>query len=102
MHVKKLREDDAQAVDLLLNRTVIAMHSGQQVTATFAALGAGHGAISHKRVASVEKMLNLLDAIKDVDPSKDLVQRTLARIENHADTTVRTHPSLSDVDRPVA
>ena len=102
MPEKKLLESDAQAIDLLLNRAVIAMHGGQQVTATFAALGAGHGSISNQRVASAEKILNLLNEIKVADPSNDLLQRTLARVENHSDTTVRTHPSMIDVNQPMA
>jgi hypothetical protein len=90
-----LREEDRQAVDLLLDHALSAVQ---------------HGAITHvgasnKHVVSVERVLSLLDAMPAGDPPADLVQRTLDRVEANSASPMRnvaTSPSLIDANRPVA
>jgi hypothetical protein len=58
-----LHEDDRKAIDLLLDRTAHAKP------------------VSAKTLAGVESILKLLDEMPVIDPPKDLVRRTLERID---------------------
>ena len=91
-----LRNADARAVDLILDRAVTAQGSGG------ATLFAGDPGVSGEQVAAVEKVLKLLDAMPAAEPPADLLRRTLDRV----DGGYRTYPLPDDhefVDaRPVA
>ena len=102
----RLRQDDAAAVDLLLDRAVSARGNGN---------GGGNGdgamfvstnqaAVSTDRLAAVERVLHVLDAMPSTDPSPDLLQRTLQRVDAGSTGTMRgpTAQPLIDVTRPMA
>jgi hypothetical protein len=101
---KKLREADARAVDLILDRAVAARGNGDGNGGMFAAtMTASHVAVSNEHVAAVEKVLRLLDAMPATEPASDLVQRTLDRIAASNASPMRGQaPSLIDVGRPHA
>jgi hypothetical protein len=101
---KKLREADARAVDLILDRAVAARGNGGGNGGMFAAtMTATHIAVSNERVAAAEKMLHLLDAMPGSEPASDLVQRTLDRIAASTASPMRGQsPSLIDISRPHA
>jgi len=75
---KNLRHEDSRAVDLLLDRSL---------TATGHATAAGSSSVKNgknnfrNRLNAAERMLRVLDLMPASDPSPDLVQRTLQRIE---------------------
>lgn len=71
-----LHADDGRALDLLLDRTLLAADGGPR----FVPAGAGQD-----RVRSAEKVLSLLRWLPDADPPHDLVFRTLSLIEQSAD-----------------
>jgi hypothetical protein len=101
----KLREADARAVDLLLDRAVAAQGTGDGNGGMFAAatLTTNHVGVSNAQVAAVEKMLHLLDAMPVSEPASDLMQRTLERIGASTASPMRGQsPSLIDVGRPHA
>lgn len=101
---KKLREADARAVDLILDRAVAAQGNGGGSGGLFAAtMTTSHVGVSNQQVAAVEKVLHLLDAIPVSDPASDLVQRTLDRIAASSASPMRSQaPSLVDMGRPHA
>jgi hypothetical protein len=100
----KLREADARAVDLLLDRAVAAKGNGAGNGGMFAtAMTHSHASVSNERVAAAEKVLHRLDAMPAHEPASDLVQRTLERIAASGAQPMRGHgPSLIDVGRPHA
>ena len=71
---KQLRDDDAAALDLLLDRSRAAGHGPR-----FAGPTPGQ-----ERVRLAEKVLGLLQLLPDADPPHDLVDRTLRRVEQSA------------------
>ena len=92
---KRLGENDAKAVDLLLDRTFSATDGNSSSGAAHPPAGNGNGmnAMSTaevfasptddeviKRVGAVETVLRLLAEMPAPDPPSDLVQRTLDRI----------------------
>ena len=101
----RIRPEDAAAVDLLLDRAVSARGNGNGGGngdgLMFAATS--HAGVSNDRVAAVERVLHVLDAMPNGEPSPDLIQRTLQRIEAGTPSTMRpTAPQLIDVTRPMA
>lgn len=89
-----LSHEDRQAVDLLLDRSATA-GTGAPV---FASAAPGMG----ERVARVQKLLHLLDAMPQVEPPKDLVGRTLRFIDEAEQQPLgRQMPNLIDSQRPV-
>jgi hypothetical protein len=91
-----LREADARAVDLLLDRAAAVRGDGGMQFAHQAG-------VSNEQVAAVERVLNLLHVMPAGEPSPDLVRRTLQRID--ADTGSPLHNErapLIDAGRPVA
>jgi len=70
-----LHADDAQALDLLLDRSPVAAADGPRFVLT---------AAGQDRVRSAEKVLGLLRWLPDTDPPHDLVFRTLSLIEQSA------------------
>jgi hypothetical protein len=102
---QKLREADARAVDLILDRAVAAQGNGGGGNGGMFAttMTASHVAVSNERVAAAEKMLHLLDAMPVGEPASDLVQRTLDRIAASTASPMRGQaPSLIDMGRPHA
>jgi hypothetical protein len=71
----KLSEDDALAVDLMLDRS--SATGGN--SATFAA-PAGDSVV--ERIGAVETVMRLLAEMPAADPPADLAQRTIERIEH--------------------
>ena len=101
---KKLREADARAVDLILDRAVVARGNGNGGGGLFAtAMTTNHAGVSNEHVTAVERLLHLLDASPATDPDSDLVQRTLDRIAAGTASPMRGQsPSLVDMSRPHA
>jgi hypothetical protein len=101
----KLREADARAVDLLLDRALTARGNGGDGNGGMfaAAMATSHIDVSNERIAAVERVLHLLDAMPANEPASDLVQRTLDRVAASSAGPMRSQaPSLIDVGRPHA
>jgi len=99
----KLREADARAVDLLLDRAASAQGNGGNGGMFTAMVAPSHAGVSNDQVAAVEKVLHLLDAMPAQDPGQDLLSRTLAHIDNSTAAPLRgSNPALIDAGRPVA
>ena len=77
-------------MDLLLDRAAAAQGDGGTLMTTTFASQAG---VSNERVASAQKVLNLLDAVPADEPSPDLVARTLARVERFAREAAPVSPA---------
>ena len=90
-----LHDEDARALDLLLDRTRAAAGGG----GTFAP-----AAVGRERLAGVEKVLGLLQMLPPVDPPQDLVARTLRFVGQSADgSAVRgAVPMMMDSPHPHA
>jgi hypothetical protein len=98
----RLRQEDAAVVDLLLDRAVSAQGNGNGGNGMMYA-APGHAGTSNDRIAAAERVLHVLDAMPKMEPSPDLLQRTLQRIDAGAAGTMRpTAPTLIDVTRPMA
>jgi hypothetical protein len=101
----RLRQDDAAAVDLLLDRAVSARGNGNGGNGDGAMfVSTNHAGVATDRIAAVERVLHVLDAMPNGDPSPDLLQRTLQRVEAGSPGTMRgpTGPILPDPARPMA
>jgi hypothetical protein len=91
---------------MLLDRAPTARGNGSDGNSghgtTFTA--ASHAGVSNERIAAAERVLHVLDAMPTNDPSADLVQRTMARIESGAAASMggQGAPPLIDMTRPVA
>lgn len=81
----KMRDEDRRALDLLLDRAATA--AGK---AAGTPLYAAASDPLRERVSKVEKVLNLLDAMPAEEPPKDLLSRTLRRIEQSTGRAVLT------------
>lgn len=80
---KKLRDEDARAVDMLLDR---GGSSGDVPMQVFT-----HAPeMFHNRLQNVEKLLRVLDEMPTLEPSPNLVARTLDLIE---ETEQRVQPT---------
>jgi hypothetical protein len=86
---KQLRNDDARAVDLLLNGELTARsgdggngggHGAAADDGSAVVVSRGHGKFS-SRLESVERVLRVLDSMPSTEPPTDLVERTLRRID---------------------
>ena len=103
----KLRDEDRRAVDLLLDRAA----TGQGVRPPAAGNGDGNGnghartlasafaAVNtdvHSRLPAVQKVLQILDMLPAEEPPRDLVARTLHRV----DAATANHPSALRVPQP--
>ena len=103
----RLRQDDAAAVDLLLDRAVSARGNGNGGNGDGHAamfVSTTHDGVATDRLAAVERVLHVLDAMPNSDPSPDLLQRTLQRVDAGDSATMRgpTGPTLPDPARPMA
>jgi len=85
----KLRPDDRQAVDLLLDRmpTAAARGSGEAVYAAASPL-------LRQRVERLQRLLQLLDLHQAMETPRDLAARTLKRIESESHHTTAPTPDL--------
>jgi hypothetical protein len=72
----KMRDEDRRAIDLLLDRSAAAAGS----TPTNSVYATTDNAI-RQRVAPIEKVLGLLDAMPAEEPSSSLLSRTLGHID---------------------
>ena len=91
-----LRDGDARAVDLLLDKAAAAQGDGGM-------LFAGQGDASGEQIAAVERLLNVLSVMPAADPASDLLRRTLDRIASDDGAPLhRDNPLLIDRGRPVA
>ena len=96
---KRLSEEDRNAVDLLLDRTLVG------------ADGNGGSFVSHAlsapqaRIEAAERVLRVLEALPTPEPSADLIERTMARIAAGG-VRIPTGParaaSAADANRPHA
>ena len=92
-----LRDGDARAVDLLLDKAAAARGDGGST------LFAGQGDVSGEQLAAVERLLNVLSVMPAADPASDLLRRTLDRIASDDGAPLhRDNPLLIDLGRPVA
>jgi len=79
--VRKLRHEDSRAVDLLLDRAGNAERGNGGAVAA-GSLNVRNGKSQMKsRLNAAERVLRVLDYLPTAEPSADLVQRTLRRIE---------------------
>lgn len=106
----KLNENDARAVDMLLNGLPVGSAAGvadrRDGTSTGAAGAAGAtsavNAMSDdlaNRVTKVDDMLRLLDYLPADEPPANLVQKTLRRIEESR-SVADAHPAVGAGARP--
>jgi hypothetical protein len=82
-NMPKLSDEDRRAVDAIFM-------NGQYNTTSTVPVAAADGGLA-PRINQVARLLHLLDAMPAPEPSPDLAQRTLARIDS-ADTTGGARP----------
>ena len=78
-----LRDEDALAIDLLLDRSSAASHrdgNGNGGPTAFVPAAAG---VSPERVHAAEKVLGLLKLMPAEEPAGDLLARTLSRLNRY-------------------
>jgi hypothetical protein len=92
---KRLSEEDRNAVDLLLDRTLIGADGNGGSFVSHAA------AAPQARIESVERVLRVLEAMPTPEPSPDLIERTMQRIAGNG-LRVPTPATISRDDRPHA
>lgn len=91
-----LRNEDARAVDLILDRAAAAHGEGTM-------LFAGEAAVSNEQIAAVEKVLQLLEAMPAAEPAADLLRRTMERIASAMPAHLHAErPELTGNSGPVA
>jgi hypothetical protein len=78
MSVVRLSNDDRCAVDLILERS---QTGPEGITTCYTAAPSDE---MQQRLTRVEKILHLLDAHTPIEPTADLVTRTLARCDQQA------------------
>src|SRR5438046_3310577 len=93
---KRLGKEDRRAVDLLLERADGVGSSTPAVEQLFAAPVQAN---FERRLDAVENILTLLELMPAPEPSADLVNRTMRRIEE-ADTAPRAHAQAARAARP--
>lgn len=84
----KLSNEDHRAIDLLLERGAAASVSGNSATQSAAdGMSSASGYLSHSQpvnsnsLRAVQQVFDLLSLLPDEEPPADLVERTLARID---------------------
>ncbi|MDB5289389.1 MAG: hypothetical protein JWL69_630 [Phycisphaerales bacterium] len=97
----KLRDEDRQAMDLLLDQSATA--AGKAAGTAVYAAASGH---IRERVVRVQKVLSLLDELPASDPPRDLMARTLRYVEQSATQPIHADresaPPLFNNRPPVA
>src|SRR3982750_3918552 len=93
MMSKRLGDYDAQAVDLLLDRSNKAADGNGGGTNAASAFMAPVGDEVANRIGAVESVLRLVTEMPAPDPAPDLIKRTLERIHQRggADYKTATH-----------
>jgi hypothetical protein len=90
MSTKQLRAEDKHAVDLVLDRSAAAGSTGQPSYAQ------GDSATVGPRVQRLQHVLQLLELYVASEPPRDLVARTMGRIDsNHQGHALQTPANLS-------
>jgi hypothetical protein len=83
----KLSDNNRRAIDLMLDRGVPASSPNGLPLTNMDVMNTGAGYVSHttpaepQSVQAVQRVLDLLSLLPDEEPPVDLVDRTLARIE---------------------
>lgn len=107
---RRLGDEDRRTIDLLLDGAVRSVTGNGNGNGNSHATSARHS-VSHHRIASsgrvtaARQVLNLLDALPADEPSVDLVERTMRRIELQASGQLRPGMSpaaFSPGDQPQA
>ncbi|HLL90536.1 MAG TPA: hypothetical protein VK324_14645 [Tepidisphaeraceae bacterium] len=93
--MRKLREDDGRAVDLLLDQGLSVDADGSGRTG----LTPAPADTFRQRLRAAGRVLNVLSSLPAGEPPIDLVARTLRRIERADAQGIRT-ADLSFVERP--
>lgn len=86
----KFREEDRRAIDLLLDRTAVVTGEGARMSAYAATDG-----LLRQSVASVEKVLSLLDNMPSTDPPRQLLNRTLRYVKDGSGRDVTIHRNIA-------
>jgi hypothetical protein len=100
----QLSQEDQRAVDLLLDRVATAKGNGngngQEVQLIYAATDPSLG----ERAARVQKLLHLLDVLREPEVPAGLADRTVERIERaaHRQNVAPDLQSVLSSQRPVA
>jgi hypothetical protein len=92
-----MRDEDRQAVDLVLDRSVSAMGKGLRYSAVDSRI--------RERVSHVENVLSIYSNLEAGDPPRDLASRTIRFIEQSAGidlSAARLEPTLAHNRPPVA
>jgi hypothetical protein len=87
---KRLGDEDAQAIDLLLDRSNTVANNNSSAFST----PAGDSVV--ERIGAAETVMRLLAEMPAADPPADLVRKTLDRIRLRGNVT----PSALEGDRP--
>jgi len=80
-HTSKLSDEDRRAVDLVLGHGSAAAHHG---------MSAASAAVSQRRLAAVQRVLDTIGAMPEMAPPADLVAKTMKRIDRAAGTKAAT------------
>ena len=79
---RKLSHEDSRAIDLLLDRVATAKSgNGHRAVAAGSLNVRSAKGLNKNRLNAAERVLNVLDRLPVVEPSSDLVERTMQRIE---------------------
>jgi hypothetical protein len=93
-----MRDEDRQAVDLVLDRSAAAMGKGPRYAAADSRI--------RDRVSHVENVLAIFGNLEAGDPPRDMLSRTIRFVEQSAGCDLRAarevHPSLNHHQRPMA
>src|SRR4051812_41398536 len=85
---RKISHEDSRAIDLLLDRA--ANGRGETVESVAGSVHVKSSKANiRSRLVAAERVLKLLDNLPAVEPPADLVQRTLARVE---ESPMSIHP----------
>jgi len=79
---RKLSHEDSRAIDLLLDRVATAKSgNGHRAVAAGSLNVRSAKGLNKNRLNAAERVLNVLDRLPVMEPSSDLVERTMQRIE---------------------
>ena len=90
----KLSNEDHRAIDLLLERGAAASVSNGAAVSAADGMSSASGYLSHSQpvnynsIQAVQQVFDLLSLLPDEEPPADLVERTMARIEQSVNAPV--------------
>ena len=90
----RLSQDDAAALDLLLDRSAASGQTGPVYVPSQAQ--------DHQRVQSAQRVLGLLHFMPVIDPPLDLLSRTLSHVSSATNTQLRTASLVPQSAQPHA